>query len=74
MAIEVTKYNLPGTEQIVLESNDNTPQADAAMFQAAADWLRTHPDYNLMEVGFHHASIDADVNRGNQLHLYVEPV
>jgi len=69
MGVTTREYPLPHTQQVILEAEKNTIEADIELFAVATDWLRAHPGFTLMEVGFHHAKDDY----GNQLHLYVEP-
>jgi len=47
---------------------------DAHLFQEASIWLKEHPNYGLIEVGFHQPSVSGERMEGARLILYVEPL
>lgn len=61
------------TKVVRLQADENSVEADAALFQVAADTLREMKDHNLIDASFHVRPIDADSSAGNELHLYIEP-
>ena len=81
MVINKWEQDLTRTHQVifseVLSEEDIQKlgvEADAELFQEASDWLKAHPNYGLVEVGFHQAGIDAPREEGTRLILYVEPL
>ena len=47
---------------------------DIQLFQEAADWLKDHRNYCLIDIGFHHSSDGSPDYEGSRLILYVEPL
>ena len=47
---------------------------DTQLFLEAHSWLKAHPNYCLVDVGFHQASIESPREEGTRLILYVEPL
>ena len=47
---------------------------DIRLFQEAHEWLKAHPSYGLVDVGFHQAGNESPRKEGARLILYVEPL
>jgi len=81
MVIEKQEFDLARMHQVILSSvlSEEDIQrlgvdGDIRLFQEASDWLKAHPNYCLIDVGFHQSSDESPREEGARLILYVEPL
>jgi len=81
MQIEKWENDLSRMHQVVFEHiaseediQNYRVEGDAQLFQEAATWLKEHPNYSLIDIGFHQPSMNAERREGARLILYVEPL
>lgn len=80
MEIKKREFNLSWRYQVIFEhvmSEEDIQNlgkdGNAQLFQEAGIWLKEHPGYGLIDIGFHQSWVNAERHEGARLILYVEP-